>query len=270
MSGAGVERPLAGGVDQAGAVVQVGATVRRPGGVNADAVRLLLSHLDRAGFRGAPRFLGLDRQGREILDFLAGDVAIPPYPDWAADDDLLVSVAELQRDLHAAAAGFALPAKMAWTDRRLPPGAAGDLVCHTDLCLENVVVRGGRAAAFIDFDLALPVDRLFDVAVAARHWVPLRDPADIADARRGAALFDRFGRFTGVHGLGAVGRDRVFGLLIGFLDVSLDEIRAAAAAGHPGYAAIWAGGYEAMNRRSLAWLIAHRADLTGARSAAPD
>lgn len=62
-------------------------------------------------------------------------------------------------------------------------------------------MRDGRAAAFIDFDLALPVDPLFDIAVAARHWIPLRDPADIADARSGTELFDRFRLFTAAHGL---------------------------------------------------------------------
>ena len=257
-----MESPLAGGVDQAGAVVRLGDTVRRPGGDNAQAVRLLLAHLARSGFAGAPRFLGLDDRGREILDYLPGEVAIPPYPDWAADEELLVSVAELQRSLHGATAGFVLPAGLTWRERPLPPGAEGDLVCHTDLCLENVVVRGGRAAAFIDFDLALPVDRLFDIAVAARHWIPLRDPADIADARAGAKLFRRFRVFTDVHGLDATDRVRVVDLLLGFLEVSLRSIAAAARDGHPGYARMWADGYEGMNQRSRDWLISHRRELT--------
>jgi Ser/Thr protein kinase RdoA (MazF antagonist) len=47
-----------------------------------------------------------------------------------------------------------------------PHGARGDLVCHTDLCLENVVVRDGRAATFIDFDQARPASPLFDIADA--------------------------------------------------------------------------------------------------------
>jgi len=253
-----MEIALPGGVDNAGAVVRAGATVRRPGGPNAGPVRAFLAHLERAGFTGAPRFLGMDAAGREVLTFLPGAVALPPFPDWAATDDLLHSVAALQRDLHAAAAGFT---GGPWVPRRLPPGAGGDLVCHTDVCLENVVVRGGAAVAFIDFDLALPVDRLFDIAVAARHWVPLRDPADIADARAGTDLAARFHRFTAVHGLDAAGRTRVLDLLDGFLVVSLDTIRTWAAEGHPGYAAMWAAGYEPMNLRSRTWLTAQRAAL---------
>ena len=69
----------------------------------------------------------------------------------------------------------------------MPPGTARTsttsgsdaLVCHNDLCVENVVVRDGRVVAFIDFDFAAPSDPLLDIAIAARHWVPMRDPLDI-------------------------------------------------------------------------------------------
>jgi len=256
-----VEEPLAGGLDQAGAVVRVGNTVRRPGGPGAVPVRHFLAHLAETGFAGAPRFHGLDDMGREILDYLPGDVAVPPYPEWAASTELLLSVATLQRELHCAAAGFRLPTGTSWPDRRLPAGAQGELVCHTDLCLENVVVRAGRAAAFIDFDFATPTNPLFDIAVAARHWIPLRDPVDIADARAGTDLVDRFGRFTDVHRLGPAQRDRVVDLLLGFLDDSLLSIRAQAESGHSGYAQMWAEGYESMNRRSRVWLLDRRTEL---------
>lgn len=264
MENAGGEEVLDGGVDQAGAVVRVGATVRRPGGRNAPAVRLLLAHLARTGFAGAPRFHGLDARGREILDYLPGDVAIPPFPDWAADEELLVSVARLQRALHTAAAGFTLPPGVAWSLPPLPDGAAGTLVCHADLCLENVVVRDGRAAAFIDFDLAMPVDRLFDIAVAVRHWIPMYPAEDVHDARRHADPGRRFRLFCDAHGLTAAERDRVLDLLQGYLVTALDGMRAKAEAGHPAYARIWRDGYPALNSRSRAWLRAHRAALAAA------
>lgn len=256
------EESLAGGVDHVGAVVRVGETVRRPGGPAAVPVRRFLAHLAETGFLGAPRFHGLDDRGREIVDFLPGDVAIPPYPAWVADEELLLSIATLQRRLHRAAAGFQLPAGIQWPARRLPPGAHGDLVCHADLCVENVVVRDGRAAAFIDFDLATPCSPLFDIAVAARHWIPLRDPADIADARADTDLVARFRTFADAHRLAAAQRAAVVSMLGVFLDQALDSIRRRAEQGHPGFAAMWADGYEAMNRRSWAWLANHRRELT--------
>ena len=255
------EESLAGGVDHAGAVVRVGDTVRRPGGPAAVQVRRFLTYLADIGFAGAPRFHGLDEQGREILDYLDGDVGIPPFPEWVADEGLLLSVAALQRELHRAAAGFRLPEGMRWPARRLPPGAQGQLVCHADLCVENVVVRDGRAVAFIDFDLATPADPLFDIAVAARHWIPLRDPADIADARANTDLIDRFRLFADAHHLTAAQRDQIIGMLGVFLGQALENTRRRAEEGHPGFAQMWADGYEAMNRRSRVWLADHRRQL---------
>jgi Phosphotransferase enzyme family len=264
--------PLAGGVDNVGAVTRVDDTVRRPGGPAAPQVRLFLQHLQAVGFTAAPRFHGMDEHGREILDYLDGDVAIPPFPDWAADEDLLVSVALLQSELHRAAVGFQLPEGMRWPARQLtqlPLGARGDLVCHTDLCLENVVVRDGRAAAFIDFDLARPASPLFDIAVAARHWIPLRDPVDIADARATTDLIGRFRLFADTHHLDATQRDQVIGMLLVFLDHALHSTRRRAESGHPGFAKMWADGYERMNRRSKTWLIDHARDLVDSDGGRP-
>jgi hypothetical protein len=69
----GEEIALAGGFGTPG-VVRVGATVRRPPGENAAFVHALLRHLERVGFTGAPRLLGLDEAGREILTFVEGEV----------------------------------------------------------------------------------------------------------------------------------------------------------------------------------------------------
>lgn len=43
------------------------------------------------------------------------------------------------------------------------------MLCHNDVCPENVVFRDGRAAALIDFDLAAPGRALWDIAMTARH-----------------------------------------------------------------------------------------------------
>ncbi|WUL63798.1 hypothetical protein OG943_28775 [Amycolatopsis sp. NBC_00345] len=65
------EIPLAGGNMNAG-VVRVGDTVRRPAGPWTPAVHALLEHLHSNGFRGSPRPLGLDGQGREVLTYAEG------------------------------------------------------------------------------------------------------------------------------------------------------------------------------------------------------
>ncbi len=67
------EIALSGGRMKHG-VVRVGQTVRRPSGTNSDFVRSLLRHLETAGFDGAPRALGTDQRGRDILSYIEGQV----------------------------------------------------------------------------------------------------------------------------------------------------------------------------------------------------
>jgi hypothetical protein len=68
------EVPLRGGRISAG-VVRVGDEVRRPARPDAAFAHAVLTTLERAGCRGAPRFLGTDESGRERLSYLPGWVA---------------------------------------------------------------------------------------------------------------------------------------------------------------------------------------------------
>src|SRR3954454_19653846 len=104
MPGHGGEELLNGGLTNAGRISRVGHTVRRP--PTSPSTWALFDHLERVGFDGAPRFLGVDDSGREVLSFIPGEAAIEPYPDWALTDEALVSVAELLRRYHDAAASF--------------------------------------------------------------------------------------------------------------------------------------------------------------------
>ncbi len=70
-------------------VVRVGATVRRPAQPQSAAVADYLLHLEAVGFVRAPRFLGRDRSGRDVLDHLEGEVPGSPPEPWAADEALL-------------------------------------------------------------------------------------------------------------------------------------------------------------------------------------
>jgi len=244
-----------------GAVVRVGDTVRRPFRAHSPAVHAFLDHLAQAGFAASPRPLGRDEQGREVLTWIEGDVGVPPFPDWVADDGLLVSVAALQRQMHVAARTFRPPPDAVWDTANLPPAGPDALVCHNDLCVENVVVREGAAVGVIDFDFAAPSDPLVDIAIAARHWIPVRDDRDIDDPRRDADRVARWRAFTDVHDLSTADRAGVVANLGEYLDKALVSMKARADAGNPLYRKVWDEGYAAQNRRSRAWLDDHTTDL---------
>jgi Phosphotransferase enzyme family len=165
----GAERALRGG-NMSGEVVRIGDTVRRPAGPWTPAVHALLDHLYGVGFRGAPRPLGLDDRGREVLTFIPGIVAWPNDFHLLHPDDRLRHLTRLIRDFHDAVAEFRPPADAQW--QTLIPADKAELIAHHDLAPWNLVINDYQWA-FIDWDLAAPGSRLWDLAYAIHGFVPL-------------------------------------------------------------------------------------------------
>ena len=149
------EVPLSGGVANAGAVGRSGQHVLRPANLQTEAIHEFLRYVRKAGFEGVPEPVGIDPDGRERLVLIEGDVPCPPFPAWSQTDEALASTARLLARFHEAAAGFVWPPGTSWNDELADP-AGGSLVCHNDVCPENVVYRDGRAVALLDFDFVAP------------------------------------------------------------------------------------------------------------------
>jgi hypothetical protein len=247
------EELLHGGTTNAGRVTRVGETVRRPWQPTSPATHALLEHLERVGFDGAPRFLGTDERGREILTYIAGEAAIEPYPDWALTDEALVSVAELLRNYHDAVASFDATGHT-WA-RAVPASFRGALISHNDPNLDNVIFFGGRAVALIDFDLAGPGSVEWDVACAARLWAPLRDERDAPESVRGAAL-ERLRTFADAYGVPQRDRDRVVDAVVHTHDWAYDIVRDALARGHRSFHHHWQEGGRLRADRTREWIAA--------------
>ena len=169
---------LSGGRTTAG-VVRVGDTIRRPINTHSTFVHGLLNHLEAHGFGGAPRFLGIDQAGREILSFIHGWV---PPELGAFSDDQVAAAARLLRQLHDATLDS-------------PSRDGHEVLCHGDASPCNCVFVDGTPVAFIDFDDAHPGSRLEDVGYASWLWLDLGNdelPADL-QGRRVAAFFRSYG-----------------------------------------------------------------------------
>jgi thiamine kinase-like enzyme len=207
-----VDEILPGGVANAGSVVRQGDFVLRPSNSNSRAIHSFLGQLRLAGFEGASLPVDIQTDGRERLNFIEGDVPVPPFPTWAQTDHALSSIAELLRSFHEASSRVPVTTA-AWSDELADP-CGGTMICHNDVCLENVVFRGGGAVALLDFDFAAPGRPLFDVAAFARMCVPIDD--DVNAHRLGFGELDRPARLRLVadtYGLDAQGRHSLVELL---------------------------------------------------------
>jgi len=241
---------LRGGVANAGAVVREGAYVLRPSNPHSEVIHALFRHVRAAGFDGVPEPVGIDPDGRERLVFIRGETAWPPFPAWCQTDAVLGSIADLLARFHAAAQGFAAPVGATW-NRELADPVGGSVLCHNDVCVENVVFRDGVAVALLDFDFAAPGRPVYDVAAMARMCVPLDTPEDALVW--GRESFDPFGRLRVVadsYGL-APGREELVAIIEESMTDAGEFVRQRVQRGESAFVEMWEqmGGQARYDRR---------------------
>lgn len=239
----------------------MGDTVRRPRSDYRTSINRLLQHVSASGLVEVPIPLGVDDHGRETFSFIKGDVAIPPYPLWAVTERSLRSVADLLRRYHEAISSFST--KISEWPSDLADPAGGDLLCHNDVCLENVVFRNGVAVGLLDFDFAAPGRRLYDVAMTLRMCGPVRHPSNIPESFGRVDPIDRLSAFCETYGVHAdEGHDLVEGLLSA-CRAGRAFVRNRAAAGHPWFSELWKTDGPARYERDEAWIIGNAGSIIG-------
>jgi len=250
------EESLAGGMGNRGEVRRIGDTVRRPVGDHSAAVSLLLEHLVAEGFP-APVPNGRDEEGRETFEWIDGDVPVPPYPAWWLTDEALASVGRLLRRYHDAVRSFAPPPGLAWSDELADP-CGGPIVCHNDVCPENVVFRDGEAVALLDFDLAAPGRPVWDLANTARMWIPLRPP-ELAGERAHLDPFHRLAVLVAAYGLDDREHQPLADAILLSKQLGTRFVQRRVRAGEPAFVETWEQrGGKAGDDRLIAWLDQNR------------
>jgi hypothetical protein len=244
-------------------VVRVGDTVRRSTGPWTPAAHALLRHLEEVGFEGAPRVLGIDEQGREVLSYVRGNVHLRATPGTMTEE-VLGELGGLLRSYHEAVAGFELPSGIAWYYE--PVFGRGALVCHNDLSPKNTVFREGRPVAFLDWDLASPAPPAWDLAHAAWQFVPLSD--DRGTARHGwFKPPDRHRRLRILcdgYGLSGEYRRTLTRVVTERMEATASGLESLAADGITAYERLVQQGVPALVRVDKSWVKRHAGGLTAA------
>lgn len=152
------EIQLTGGAMTDG-VIRIGDTVRRP--PRSQLMRDVLVHLERVGFDAAPRWLGFDEHGRDVLSWIDGETftergQMHPYIGnprgrITFSEEQIAAVMRLLRRYHDT--------------------FGDDVICHGDFGPWNIVWRNGLPFAVFDFDDAYRGDAADDVAYALRMFI---------------------------------------------------------------------------------------------------
>lgn len=171
------EHELTGG-NASGRVVRVGNTVRKPWVDNTPVAQSYLAAVRAQGV-DAPRALGRDKFGRQIVEYVEGTIAQDRMP---LDPDDLRRVGRMIRQIHDASEAIPIlapvPVPVEWNT--LIPADNPNLMCHNDLAPWNLVI--GERWVFIDWDGASPSTRLWDLAYAAQTFGMLSEGEPVASA----------------------------------------------------------------------------------------
>jgi phosphotransferase family enzyme len=255
------EVPLSDGWPSVGGAVLLDGQVHRSTGPWTASVHALLRHLETVGFAGAPRVLGFDDIGREVLTWVDGRAPGFPWPTWMTTDEVLAGVGSLLRRYHEAVASFVVPGDATWRAWLGSPG--GPIIRHGDLWPANVVFRRRQPFALIDWDFAQPGTVLDDVASAAKHWVPLC--SDERAAADGWALpIDRRRRLQLLcdgYGLDRSDRSALIPRVLRNAEYGYASHKTWGEAGVPGFSEMWRDGSGASILGDRAWLEEARAEL---------
>jgi aminoglycoside phosphotransferase (APT) family kinase protein len=144
-----------------------------------------------------------------------------------------------------------------WSDELADP-QSGPIVCHNDVCPENVVFRGGEAFALLDFDMAAPGRAIWDLAHSARMWIPLL-PAEMAGERSHLDPFHRLAVLSRAYGLDSSEDELLVEAVITSKRLGTRFVERRVHAGEPGFVELWErrGGKDG-DDRLVAWLEANR------------
>ncbi|MFC1420173.1 phosphotransferase [Streptacidiphilus cavernicola] len=218
-------------------------------------VHRLLDHLAARGFAGAPRAHGLTEDGgREILDFVPGEVGHYPLSAAMRSDEALRAAATLLRALHDASADFPRRPEDVW---QLPPREPAEVICHGDAATYNCVFRDGLPVAFIDFDTAHPGPRVWDVAYTVYRFVPLHAPGSDEGTLPPAEQGRRLRLFADEYGLGPDERAVLVRTVSDRLHALVRFMNERAAAGDAAFARHLADGHHRLYLADAGYALAH-------------
>ncbi len=201
--------------------------------------------------------MGFDEAGREVVSFVPGRCVHPGALDLIAHESGLRRAGRLVADYHRAQAGFVAPDDAVWRDEGCDPTGSTDVLAHNDLAPWNLVA-GPKGWVFIDWDLAAPGRRVWDVAWALHSFVGLWPDSTLDDT----TVARHIGAFCDGADIGGDGMRELFDVVVERTGLHADMLRRRAEAGDDryrtlvtdGHADRWESGSVYVERNRARWL----------------
>jgi aminoglycoside phosphotransferase (APT) family kinase protein len=234
--------------------------VHRDAGSWTPAVHALLRHLELSGFAGAPRVVGFDDEGREVVTYIEGEAGSLRFPPALLQEHGVTALGRFIRAFHDAVATFVPDPDAIYRIGARPLGP-GEIVCHGDLGYWNTVWLDDHIVGLIDWDTAEPAPPLRDLALAAMTTVPLH--GDEQARRVGFALpLDRRSRLAALcAGYGDVTPTEVVDAAAASMTLEIERLQAFGAEGREPWASLLEGGQLKLFETVAAWIAANRTSL---------
>ncbi|KRC62670.1 hypothetical protein ASE14_02250 [Agromyces sp. Root81] len=181
-------------------VVRVGDTVRRVPGEWTPTVHAWLRALRTGGIVEVPEPRGSDHRGREVLSYLSGSMLDRADPAVRWSPGVLEQAGRLLRRIHDVDLAFDAESAV-W---RSPAHEPVEVICHNDFAPYNLLVDGDRLVGVIDFDMASPGPRIWDLAYLAYRLAPFAEDAegfDELEASGGEPRMARLDRLISSYGV---------------------------------------------------------------------
>jgi len=116
-------------------VVRIGNRVHRTKSDNYEFIHSVLLFLEKQNFTYAPKFLGIDEKGREMLSYLEGEVP----RDVPMSFSQKITAVKILRSFHDILADSQFCGNQ-------------ETVCHQDFAPWNIIIHKDKIAGIIDFD----------------------------------------------------------------------------------------------------------------------
>lgn len=148
--------------------------IYRSQGPWSSTIHRFLLHLENEGFMECPKFIGIDKNGYEMLSYVVGECK-EIYPGNIGRKLHLkgvVKLATIMRRFHQASSTFVSLEEDKWMLSYDGP-LESEVICHNDIAPYNMTFQEDIPYKMIDFDTCCPAPRIWDIVYALYRFVPI-------------------------------------------------------------------------------------------------